>query len=512
MVLAAPLFGGWAEERLAQMTVDEKIGQLFAVPISPPRGEAHFQDLTSLFRTCHIGNMLLKQAHPLEQVSFLNSLQKASDLPLLAFADAEWGLGMRMKETLSYPRNLTLGAVQDHSLLQKLGNQIAEQCRLVGIHANLAPVADVNTNPKNPVIHTRSFGDDPELVARRVTAFFQGMQEKGVLGCAKHFPGHGDTIIDSHRDLPIVQHDLHRLKNVEWVPFKEAVDRGIKGVMSAHLLLPALDQAPCTFSNRMITGLLKEELGFQGLVITDALNMKALANYYSHEEIALQAFLAGHHILLYGSHIDEEVDKIIHESVPRAFAAIKKAYQEGGISEKTLNDRVLKILQIKEELGLHQERLTAEVPNLMKELHHPDYYQLKAMLFEEAATLYRDEGIPNLEQKIAYIQIGKEGLSPFFNFLEEGFSIIPTPPEELDPFDAVIIGYYGGDFNGNLLTALRGKDVYIAHFTTPYDLSKLPEKGTVLVGYEGALESERVVSEILQGKKIAKGKLPVALP
>jgi len=501
------LYAGWAEQTLDKMTTKEKVGQLFVISICPPRGDEHLEHLVQFLQKYPVGGVLLKQAHPLEQVPFLNTVQKKSNLPLLTFADAEWGLGMRMKETLSYPRNLTLGAIQDRELLIEMGRQIGRQCQLVGAHINLAPVVDVNTNPDNPVIHRRAFGDHPARVAMQATALFQGMQEAGVLACVKHFPGHGDTAVDSHHDLPLILYPLERLKEVEFLPFSYAIHSGIECVMSAHLLVPAIDTVPCTFSKRLMTDVLQNEMEFDGLIVTDALNMKALTNYYVAGDVGLSAFLAGHHFLLYGSHKDEVVDSIINELVPEAFEAILKA----NIPEEILNQRVLKILQAKERLGLHENRLVAEREDLMQALHDPSYQTLISRLFEEAVTVYRDEGLPNPKKKTAYIQVGLDEVTPFFSDLLETFdatAFLYGTEFSLDGFDQVIIGLYQQELPADL----RKFHATVAVFTTPYALKTCPETGTVIVGYEGVRDAEKVVSRVIKGDLKAKGKLPVSFP
>jgi len=500
------LYADWAEETLASMTREEKIGQLFVVSIAPPRREGHLHHLQRFLEKYPIGGVLLKQAQPEEQVSFLNAVQKSSKHPLLTLADAEWGLGMRMRETYSYPRNLTLGAVQNLDLLREMGRQIGKQCQLVGAHLNLAPVVDINTNPENPVIHRRAFGDDPNQVALRGSALYQGMQEAGILACVKHFPGHGDTAVDSHHDLPLVPHSVDRIKAIEFVPFSHAIDGGVACVMSAHLLVPAIETVPCTFSKALITEILQKELGFQGLVITDALNMKALTNYYEKGEVGLRAFLAGHHILLYGSHRDEVVDAILDEFVPEAFNAILDAE----ISEQELDKRVLKILKTKECLGLHENRFVLESEDLMEKLHDPAYSNLISRLFEEAVTLFRDEGFPSPGEKIAYVQVGKEEITPFYADLQEYFDVTPIlyePGVSLEGYDRIILALYQQEVPDEL-HALTATTVV---FTTPYVLKHCPQEGTVIVGYEGVRAAEKAVSKVIKGAMEAKGKLPIGL-
>lgn len=199
--------------------------------------EALFETIT----TYHVGSILIKQAHPLQQIPFLNKLQNHAKLPLLCAGDAEWGLGMCMEDTLSFPKNLTLGAIQDDTLLYELGKMIGQQCKLVGIHINFAPVVDVNNNPNNPIIGMRSFGDNPNKTSSKGTLMIRGMQDAGIIACVKHFPGHGDVHIDSHQALPTIPHSLSHLQKVELVPFSHAITTGVEAVMSGHLLLSALD-------------------------------------------------------------------------------------------------------------------------------------------------------------------------------------------------------------------------------------------------------------------------------
>ncbi len=362
LVFFESLYGGWAEETLKTLTPEEKIGQLFVVPACP---RFDSKSLEKILATYHIGGVIVKQGHPKEQILFLNGLQEKASLPLLCSGDAEWGLGMRMEETLSFPKNEILGALEDRKLLYQVGKIIGEQCRTVGIHLNFAPVVDVNSNPDNTVIGARSFGADPHVVAECAVLMIQGMSDGGVLTCAKHFPGHGDTIVDSHVGLPLVPHTRKRLEEVELVPFKAAVKGGVDAVMTAHILVPAFDpKMPASLSAPTL-----EALDFEGLMITDALNMKALTKNYTAEEIVVGALLAGHDLLLYGAHRYEDVEVILTKLIPVAYAALKKAYQQGIITDEILDYHVLKILRTKERLGLNKNRLTKMPGDLMQKLH-----------------------------------------------------------------------------------------------------------------------------------------------
>ncbi|MBN2479940.1 MAG: hypothetical protein JXA94_06905 [Parachlamydiales bacterium] len=354
---------GIVEDILSKMTLDEKIGQLFMVPACPLRKDHHEKDLLDLFKKYHIGGVIIKQSDPESQINFLNFLQKNSEYPLLVSADAEWGLGMRMENVISYPKNLYLSKLDNsnYHLIYELGKEIARQLKLVGVHINLAPVVDVNNNINNPTVFERSFGSDPQLVAKLSCLYMQGMKTENVLCAAKHFPGYGDIEIDPHLDLPKAFHDLKRLKNVEFVPYKKLIENDVDLIMTAHIFLPKFSKNyPATMSKEITTDLLKNRLGFKGAVITDALNMKALTNHYSIEEIALLSHMAGNDILLYGDHISPKIDDILQRQIPRAFNAIKNAYINGSLQEEQLNKQVLKILKLKEKLNLFKNRSVKE--------------------------------------------------------------------------------------------------------------------------------------------------------
>lgn len=380
------LFAKWAEKTLSEMTLEQKVGQLFVLPGCPIRGEDHWADWERLLDELHIGGVLATQADSQSQIHFLNALQKRSKLPLLVAADDEWGLGMRMSDAIAFPKNGLIGElllegkeilrsdkgrqvpcrnqidssalelpVQNRELLYELGQEIGRQARRVGVHLNLAPVADVNNNPKNPVIGLRSFGDDPKMVSECVVKVIEGMQSENTLACVKHFPGHGDTEVDSHWVLPILEHSWQRLEEIELAPFQKAIEKGVDVVMVGHLLVPVIDAKwPATLSFACVHSLLKEKMGFSGLIITDALNMQALGRY-SPEEIAFLARKAGCDLLLYGWDPPPMIDWIMRDHIFRAHRALVEAYRQGELKIEELDRSVLKILQAKEKLGLDQE-------------------------------------------------------------------------------------------------------------------------------------------------------------
>ncbi|MBX7066171.1 MAG: hypothetical protein K1X28_02960 [Parachlamydiales bacterium] len=471
------------------MTLEEKIGQLFVMPVCPRREDDHFEDLLKIMREYHIGNVIVKQSDPATQIQFLKRLQEASILPLLVTADAEWGLAMRMADTIAFPRNMTLGAIQDLSLLKEFGAEIGRQARLVGIHMNLAPVADVNNNPLNPVIHMRSFGEDPNHVADCVAAVSKGMQESGCFTCAKHFPGHGDTHVDSHRDLPVIEHSRERLETVELVPFQRAVDEGVDALMTAHLYVPAIDHEwPTSLSGNSLR-IAREILGFKGLIISDALNMRAVSERYSPERVAYMARAAGCDLLLYGDHIDPNVNQIIRDTIPRAVSALKKAYRAGDLRVEDLDRTVLMILEKKEKIGGFSEGV----------LNTKEAMELKQKLFQEAVTLIGEK--PKVRDA-AYISFGTG-------------DVLGKEFETLSPEEAstVVIAIHQKEaLTPEVLeTIIRYSDkAIVCHFATPYALKGMKAK-TILIGYENDPIAQKAVLNVLLGLNEPNGKLPVSL-
>ena len=515
LLLPIGLFAGWAEETLEKMTLEEKVGQLIMAPACPKRGEDHWDDWMRILLEHHVGNAIAKQSDPISQAAFLNRLQEMSKLPLLISGDTEWGLAMRMEGTMAFPKQMTLGAVSDLSLIYEMGKEIGRQARCVGIHLCLAPVADVNHNPQNPIIHMRSFGEDAGEVAIRVSAYAKGLAEAGVMACAKHFPGHGDTSVDSHQDLPCIPYERERLEAVEWVPFKQAIDSGIGSVMSAHLLVPCLDgEFPFSLSPQL-KKVLRKEMGFEGLIVSDALNMKALSDRFSPEEAAVLTRRAGTDLLLYGDHIDPKVDALLKEMIPRACEALKKAYRSGDLDCNDLDESVLRILRAKEKLGLHEVRF---VPG--GDLFPESAVALKKRLFEEAVTLIGE--LPELREGAAYLSFGDD------DALGEKFSAVFEAPLQLDlenkntlleqliPFDQVVIALHQADLKAKnfglsdealgLIKALASRSI-LCHFASPYTILSHP---SLLIAYENDPAAQEAVCQTLKKARKPNGSLPVA--
>lgn len=482
------------ESMLREMTLDQKIGQLFVAPACPLRGEDHWADWMKILEDCHIGNAIVKQSDPITQVKFLNRLQNESEIPLLIVADAEWGLAMRMSNTIAFPRNMTLGAIGDPHLIYLMGKEIGRQAKLVGIHLNLAPVADVNNNPLNPVIHMRSFGEDPMRVAACVSAYARGLQSSGILACAKHFPGHGDTHVDSHRDLPVIGHLMNRLEAVEFVPFKRVIDEGIDALMTAHLYIPSVDPVFPTSLSKDCLKIARERLHFNGLIISDALNMKAVADRYSPEEVAILARKAGCDLLLYGDHKDPQVDQILREMIPRAFDALKKAYLTQELNIDELDQSVLRILYAKEKI-----ESVPPLDHLIEALHTEEAIRLKKELFQEAVTLIGEASFPILENT-AYLSFGTNDV------LAHHFKNIP-----IESAERVVIAIHQKEaLTSEVLSLIDalGTRAIVCFFATPYALKPAH---TLLVGYENDSDAQEAVLKVLLGQRDARGHLPVTV-
>lgn len=513
------------------LTLDEKIGQLFIIPACQLRGEDHLEDLQKLIHEYKVGGILLKQGTADGQRALISSLQKISPIPLLCVQDGEWGVSMRLSDVIAFPRNLTLGAVQDLSLLYALGQEIGRQCQLVGTHLNTAPVVDVNTNPFNPIIHTRSFGENPLQVALRAMMLMRGMQSMGVMACAKHFPGHGSSSVDSHVDLPFITEPAPRLHHTELLPFRFLVQSGVDAIMSAHLYVNALAEQgllPATFSKKIITKLLHEDMGFTGLTITDALNMKALAKSYTPAEIALRAINAGHDMLLYGDHIAPNIDQILQNDIPEAFLALKNAVQTGEVAESAIDQHVYKILHVKDALGLFQNSSCAKIEDLQNKINTQEAYALKERLFQEAVTVLCNDNILPLHPKpTAVIEWGS---SPFFKqALEETLPIETISLEDphlftrLEEYSSAVLSlsnfpsqrsHFEVESNEEaLLHALSASGIPIVAviFDSPYVLLKLPSFTALVLAYENQKEAQEAAAEVLLGKLQPKGKLPVNL-
>jgi len=518
----------WVDSLLNKMTVDEKIGQLFMVAAYSNKGEAHEKFIINLIEKHHIGALIFFQDQPLKQAQLTNKYQSLSKYPLLIGIDGEWGLNMRLNSTFRFPWNMTLGAIGNDSLITEFGFQVGKHCKRLGVHMNFAPVVDVNINPNNPIIGNRSFGENPENVAAKAVAFTKGLQRLNVLASAKHFPGHGDTETDSHLALPVIDFTKERLDSIELYPYKKIISEGVAGIMVAHLSVPSLEKnksLPSSLSKPIVTGLLRDALQFKGLIITDAMNMKASANFSSSQEINLAAILAGNDLL--------DVPLQIPETVKR----FKQALASGELTEERLNYSVRKILKTKYWAGLNSFK-PVEINNLIEDLNTVEDELLHRSLVENSITLLKNEKdilpIKNLdEKKIAYVKLGDDENSGFVSMLKNyaevdviSSSNLNDLLQQLTPYNLVVVGYHKSnlnpwksfDFSNIELVWLqeiaRAKNVILDVFASPYSLLKIKTFTNIeglLVSYQNSKLSQEISAQMIFGAIETKGKLPVSI-
>lgn len=518
----------WVDSIMKNMSVDEKIGQLFMVQSYANNDKKQQDYIGDLITNYHVGNVIFMKGTPYKQVELNNAYQKLAKVPLMIGFDGEWGLDMRLKNTYRFPWNMTLGAIKDTLLLEKVGKRIGEHCKRVGIHMNFAPVVDVNTNPNNPIIGNRSFGESKQNVAIKAKAFTKGMQGVGVLANAKHFPGHGDTESDSHHTLPTINSTEQRIDSIELYPYKELFKSGVSSVMTAHLSVPAYEsnpKLPSSLSKNVVTNLLQDKLGFNGLVITDGLNMKGAANYSTPAEINLAAILAGNDMLL------------IPQDVPGSVKLIKKAIFDGELTEERLNSSVKKILQAKYLAGLHNYQ-PIKTTNLINELNTPYDEVLHRELLKHAITVLKNDTnvlpIKNLQdKKIAYVPLGDDSGKSFYEMLTNYTKVdkisdtnLNVVLQKLQNYNLVIIGVHKSNKNPWKSYKFSSKDVswiqeiaknnkvVLDVFTSPYGLLKIPSFDNIeglVVSYQNSKISQELSAQALFGAFKLQGKLPVSI-
>lgn len=510
------------------MSLQEKVGQLFMVDVWSEYPKSKTDKVKELIKNYHIGGVIFSKGGPYRQARLNNEYQELAKVKLMIGMDAEWGLAMRLDSTFAYPWNMTLGAVQSDSLIERVGARIGAHSKRLGVHINFAPVVDININPKNPIIGNRSFGEDRDLVTAKAMALMKGMRSSGVLANAKHFPGHGDTDADSHHTLPTIDFTKERLDSIELYPYRRMIASGLSSVMVAHLNIPALesrDGFPSSISKNIVTNLLKGELGFNGLIFTDALNMKGASNFKEPGEIDLAAFLAGNDVLL------------ISEDIPKAHARLIEAYREGLISESRLALSVKKILKAKYLVGLNDYKPVA-TNNLYEDLNAPQDYALYETVMEQAITLVKNDSltlpIKNLQNaSIAYINFGDDSGSVFFEELNKYTKVDWVKDSNLDGYikklsnyDYVIAGFHKSNkdpwrsykFSDNELVWLyeiaRQNKVILDVFARPYALLDLPANTNfeaIVMSYQNSEVAQQLSAQLIFGARAAQGILPVSL-
>ena len=512
----------WATEKLSNMSLDEKIGQFFMVAAYSNQGEKHLKEVESLVTNEKVGGIIFFQGEKANLVSSIKRFQSVAKVPLLIGMDAEWGTNMRLFDGERFPFAYTIGAADDVVLSEKIASMMAFECQEMGIHINFAPVADVNSNPKNPVIGFRSFGENPKKVADHVKAFVRGMEGNGVMTSIKHFPGHGNTDKDSHFELPTVTESLKTIEAIDFFPFQEGIRMGASSVMVGHLNVPALDNTgtPSSLSKKIIGDILKGQMGFQGLVISDALNMKAVANKYGKTEVVVKAFEAGCDILLFPESVDEAIN------------AIKTKVEKGQISKTEIDERCLKILKSKYKFVVAPKKAT--------EFSKAEMDLAKKEVYEKAVTVLKNDSdilpLQRLDKKIAHVSIGihttsfRESLDLFadvdyFQFFTAGEAVTAFSKSS-GQYDLIIVALhsgtvrpvnnfgYGNDLNKFIASIPANKETVLVVFGNPLVLQNNIDLSTVdavMVGYENNALLQNTVGQMIFGAVPMVGRLPITV-
>lgn len=520
----------WVNEQFQAMTNDERLGQLFMYAAYPKNGSADELRVIKAIQDYKLGGLIFFQGAPTQIARLSNLYQSKSRIPLMVAMDAEWGIGMRVDSVGSYPRQLLLGAIQNDTLLYDMGREVASQCRRIGVHINFAPVADVNNNPANPVIGNRSFGESRENVSAKAFQYMKGMQDHGVMACAKHFPGHGDTDVDSHHDLPVVNHSIERLDSIELYPFKKLIRQGIQSVMIAHLHIPAIDSTenlPITLSKKGIQQLLKDSLGYEGLVFTDAMSMKGLTKYWEAGRAAAQSLIAGTDVLL------------MPPDIPKAIKEIKLSIERNELSWAEIHQRCKKILRAKYNLNLHKYK-EVSTANVVSDVNTYSSQTLHRNLVANAITLVQDtanylpiDGVRS--SKIATLSIGSGRQTAFqselrlygikkhyytstsisesnykrlMSLLQRQKTVIIT----LDrlgrlPENAFNLPARTRSFIHDLATQTR---VVLVVFGSPYALRYFDNLPIIVCAYNNKSMTKRLTAQAIMGGISMKGRLPVS--
>ena len=508
----------WVDSTLNTMSIDERIGQLITIHTTTDNTTANRDNILNLVKNFYAGGILLSKGTAQNQAILTNLAQKNAKVPLLVTFDGEWGLSMRLENTTRFPRNMMLGAIQQDSLIYLYGQEMARQCKLMGIQVNFAPDMDVNSNPANPVIGNRSFGEDPDLVAKLGIAYSKGLEDGGVMAVSKHFPGHGDTSTDSHKTLPLIKHNKKRLEDIEFIPFQRYIDAGLSGMMIAHLSIPALDNSglPSSLSKPIVTGLLQDKFGFEGLIFTDGLAMQGVAN---EKDMSVKAILAGNDILLGPTNAVKE------------FKALKAAIDDGTLSLEIVNERCRKILSYKYILGLSEVSFVDE-GNILDQLNMPYAEWLNRKLNEKAITLLKNEDniipLKKLDKhSIAAVSIGATANNSFHRTLRRYANVtcfnvadaseLNNLKAKLDKYNTIIVSIHQNKaYNQEVIQSIvKGKESILAFFTVPYRMSTfqvaIKSADGVILGYENTVFAQEYAAQAIFGGNDIEGKLPVSV-
>lgn len=512
----------WIKKQYRALSIDEKIAQLMVLRAHSNWEPKKIDSLSALIKTYNVGGLCFFQGGPIRQAQQTNLYQSIAKTPLLIAIDAEWGIGMRLDSVEQFPRQLSLGAISSSDLIYQMGAAIAAQCKRLGIQANYAPDVDINNNAQNPVINDRSFGQDKNKVIQHGIAYMRGLQENGIMAAAKHFPGHGDVTVDSHKDIPVINKSRAALDSMELLPFKALINAGIASVMVAHLSVPAIDareNRPSSLSDKTVTGLLKNELGFTGISITDALDMQAISKYYPEGEANVEAILAGHDMLCLPGEIGQSIK------------AIKQAIKDKRIKRSAINARVKKILGAKYKYGLHQNQWI-DTLNLLNDLNK-SVGTIKAEMTAQSLTYVNAHKLPAIGKKTAYLALNTNEPNTLTRSLaSKGVRIFYLGANDtiqlegiltnLRQFDEVLVGLHNynrkpakqfeiSPFLINFLNSPGHENWIHLIFGNPYAVGYFKNIQNILFAYEDNNDSQNSAMNWLEGKVQATGSLPVTI-
>lgn len=521
----------WVDSTLNAMNQDQKIGQLFMIAAYSNRDVNYEQHLEETLKKYHIGGIIFFQGTPVRQASMTNRYQAISPIPLMIGMDAESGIGWRIPPALEFPNQTLLGAIQDEKVIYRIGQSIAEDCRILGVHVNFAPVVDVNVNPNNPVIGIRSFGENKKKVSEKSIAYMQGLLSRQVMAVAKHFPGHGDTDVDSHLALPVIRHSVARLDSIELYPFKQIIRAGTPAIMVAHLDVPVYDSThlPATLSYNVVSNLLRKEFGFQGLCFTDAMNMKGVTKGREKGEAEVMALQAGNDILLFPENVDSAINKI------------KEAIKNGELTQELIDEKCRRVLEAKEKYVLPYVE-PIDTVNLLARMNTPQDSALWESTYAEAITLIKNKDLilPLMKLdtlRIASINFGDRSAQSFEEMLSRYTTCnhlslsnkatqaeIDTLLEKLSGYNCIVIYNSAARNNAarrfgsspllvNLIKQLERKRVILCHPATPYGLDlygNLP-LDAILVSYSHDKPAQQFAAQAIFGGIKVNGKLPVSV-
>lgn len=523
----------WVDSVFARMSASEKVAQFFMVRLHTNLGQRHIDSVLRVVREQRLGGAVMFQGGPVRHAAVINQLQAQAKVPLLVAMDGEWGLGMRLPDsTVSYPYQMALGAIQDTRLLYNMGREIAQDFRALGMTMDFAPDVDINNNPRNPVINFRSFGENKKNVAAKGTAYMRGLMEGEVLATIKHFPGHGDTDVDSHYDLPVLRLSAGRLDSLEMYPFAQLIRQGASAVMVAHMNIPALDNTrnlPSSLSKPIVTDLLQRRLGFKGLTVTDAMDMAGVVKYFPRGEADVRAVLAGNDLLE------------LSQDSKRAIDMVLKAVRDKRISQAEIDRRVKKILAAKLWLGLNRWSPT-DLSKVAANVNRASARNLNQKLANAATTVLKGDSMLrniNFSQHTAIVSIGTAEVTEVQEELGQRFDnalkfVIPSDANpndiakvwvELMAYRQVIVCLHDGrrspgaklNYNATVrlfINELAHMNSLFCVFANPYALAGLPGiegAQTIIMAYQNSAEMQRAVAGAIKGTLKPNGKLPVTV-